>query len=334
MIINGLAVLKQGDKLQPFSYEEELSENDILVSIKYSTCSLGDTRFIDNFWGDTKYPLIPSLEIIGEVKEIGKNVTGLQKGDVVGIGYQVSACFECDYCKQGKEQFCQKQKLICVGEFGGFADSIVVDYRFAFKLPENLQDAFSTPLMCSGLTPYAGIKKAGVKSGMKVGVIGIGGLGHLAIQFLNKIGCDVTAFSHTKSKEELLKKLGANNVVDSTNEIELQKLERWYDFLISTSSASLNWNLYVKALKPEGKLCFVGLPPKEVSLKAELLADYAQRSIIGNYIGSRSEMVEMLEFASKHSIKAVGEVFKMSEASEVVEKVKQNLVTFSAILSN
>lgn len=334
MKIKGLAVLKAGEKLQEFEYEKEITDNNVLVKIKYSTMTLGDTRFIENFWGDTKYPLIPSLEIIGEVQEVGKNINELTKGDIVGIGYQVSACFECEYCLAGKEQFCQKQKLICVSEFGGLSDSIIVDHRFAFKLPENLLDAFSAPLMCSGLTPFVGIKKAGVKEGMKVGVIGVGGLGHLAIQFLNKMGCIVTAFSHTTSKTHLLKELGASDVVDSTNEEELLKLERQYDFLISTSSASLDWNLYVKALKPEGTLCFVGLPPKEVSLKAELLADYAQRSIVGNYIGSRKDMKEMLEFASKHNIKAVGELFNISEANQVVEKVKNNSINFSAILEN
>lgn len=334
MRINGLAVLKQGGKLQEFSYDNELSENDILVSVKHTTCSLGDTRFIDNFWEDTHYPLIPGAEIIGVIEEVGKNAKDLKKGDIVGIGYQVGACFECEYCLSGKEQFCQKQKLICISEFGGFADSIIVDYRFVFKLPDNLTDAFSTPLLSSGLTTFVGIKKGRVKRGMKAGVIGVGNLGHLALQFLNKMGCDVTAFSHSSDKNNLLKDLGASKIVDSINKAELEELERQFDFLISTSSASLNWSLYIKALKPEGKLCFVGFPLKEVSFKAELLADYAQRSVIGNYIGSRKDTIEMLGFASKHNIKAVGQEFKMSQANEVVEKVKQNLVTFSAILSN
>lgn len=334
MKINGLAVLKQGEKLQKFSYEKKLTEKDVLVSVKHTTCTLGDTRFIYNFWGDTLYPIVPGTEIIGVVKEIGNNVKDLKEGDFVGVGYQVSSCFECEYCFAGKEQFCRKQKLICLNEFGGFAETIIVDHRFAFKLPENLTDAFSTPLLSSGLTTFTGIYKGGVKEGMKVGVIGIGNLGHLALQFLNKMNCEVTAFSHSGNKSDLIKQLGARDIVDSTSESELEKLERQYDFLISTSSAPLNWNLYIRSLRPDGKLCFVGLPPKEISFKAELLADCAQREVIGNYIGSRKNMLEMLEFSSKHNIKAIGEEFKISDANEVVDKVKRNRMTFSSIISN
>ncbi|MBI3576714.1 NAD(P)-dependent alcohol dehydrogenase [Candidatus Gottesmanbacteria bacterium] len=334
MKINGFAAFGPRMKLEKFSYEKDIGENDVLVSVKYTTCTLGDTRFIDNFWGDTHYPLIPGAEIIGVIEETGKNVKSLRKGDAVGLGYQVGACFYCEYCLAGKEQFCQQQKLICLGEYGGFADSIIVDYRFVFKLSKNLVDPYVTPLMCSGLTVFSGIRKGSVRKGMKVGVIGVGNLGHLALQFLHKMGCSVTAFSHSEEKRDLMKKLGASETVDSISTSALHKIERQYDFLISTSSGPLDWSLYIKTLKPEGILCFVGLPPKEISFKAELLADYAQRSIIGNYVGSRKNMIDMLDFLSKNPVKAIGQVFNMEQVNDVVEKTRQNAISFSAILSN
>lgn len=333
MKINGYAAYAPKEELKSFSYERTPNENEIVVSINSCSITRGDIRFIDNFWNDGNYPLVPGLEIIGKVAEIGKDVKEIRIGDVVGIGYQVGSCFTCEYCLAGKEQFCLKQQLIPVHGYGGLADAIVVDYRFAFKMPENLQTSDATPLLCAGLTPYAAIKKCEVQSGMNVGVIGIGSLGHFAIQFLNKMGCSVTAFSHTLDKSETLKNLGASNSILSTDDNHLQKLGRQYDFIISTSSGSLVWEKYIKMLKPEGKLCFVGLPPEPVSFKAELLADAAQRSIVGNYIGSRSDMKEMLEFASKHSIKAKTEVFPMERVNDAIVKMRKNEIPFSLVLT-
>jgi len=334
MKISGWAAKTKGSLLERFTYERNLSPHELLVDIKFCSLTRGDVRFIDNYWGDIIYPFIPGLEIIGEVKEKGKDVLSIKIGDVVGVGYQVGSCFKCYYCLAGKEQFCLSQKLIPVNEYGGIADSIIVDCRFAFKLPKNLRTPASTPLLCAGLTPFAAIKKAEVKKGMNVAVIGIGSLGHLALQFLNKMDCKVTVFSHSKSKNNLLKKLGANTIISSKNDDDIKKFERKFDFIISTSSASLNWELFIKALKPEGIFCFVGLPPDKVSFKAELLADYAQKKIMGNYIGSRKDMKDMLDFASKHNIQAVVETFPMNQVNQAIEKMKNNIPLFSVVLIN
>jgi uncharacterized zinc-type alcohol dehydrogenase-like protein len=220
-----------------------------------------------------------------------------------------------------------------VNDFGGFDDQIIVDYRFVFKMPKNLQSPSSTPLLCAGLTPFAAIKKAEVKKGMNVGVVGIGSLGHLAVQFLAKMGCHVTAFTHSKQKENILKKLGAEKVINSTDENELKTIGRKYDFILSTSAESVNWELYIKALKPEGTLCFVGLPSEKVNFKAELLADYAQRKIMGNYVGSRKDMEDMLEFASTHNIQAMVETYPMNKVNEAIEKMKNGKIPFSCVLT-
>ncbi|HEX7041968.1 MAG TPA: alcohol dehydrogenase catalytic domain-containing protein, partial [Patescibacteria group bacterium] len=159
MKINAYASYVPKEELKSFTYERAPKENEIVVSINSCSITRGDIRFIDNYWNDTNYPMVPGLEIIGKVTEIGKDVKDIKIGDIVGIGYQVESCFTCEYCLAGKEQFCLNQKLIPVHGYGGLADTIIVDYRFAFKIPENLQSPDATPLLCSGLTPYAAIKK-------------------------------------------------------------------------------------------------------------------------------------------------------------------------------
>ena len=333
MKINAFAACAPKEELKSFTYERTPKESEIVVSVQSCSLTRGDIRFIDNYWNDTKYPMIPGLEIIGKVTEIGNDVKDIMIGDIVGIGYQVASCMTCEYCLSGKEQFCLKQQLIPVHEYGGLADTFIVDHRFAFKMPENLQGADATPLLCSGLTPFAAIKKCKVQKDMNVGVVGVGSLGHLAIQFLSKMGCNVTAFSHALDKSETLKNLGASSIILSTDEQSLQKLERQFDFIISTSAGSLPWEKYIKMLRPEGTLCFVGLPPEPISFKAELLADFAQKSIVGNYIGSREDMKEMLEFASQHNIKATAEIFPMEKVNDATQKMRKNEISFSLVLT-
>ena len=174
-----------------------LGSRDVLVRITHRSLARGDIQFINNAWGDTRFPLVPSHEIVGIVEEIGSEVAGLHIGDRVGIGYQLEACFECAFCTKGTEQLCPSQKVVAVDRYGGFAEHIVVDGRFAFRLPPQLDSATSAPLLSSGLTVYAGILRAQLTAGSRVAVLGAGGLGHLAIQFLHKLGHSVTAFSHS-----------------------------------------------------------------------------------------------------------------------------------------
>ena len=330
--INAWAVKKPKGQFQKFVYEKNIGEQEVLISVKYCGLSRGDVCFIDNFWGDTSYPLIPGVEIFGVIKEKGKKVKDLKINDFVGMGYQMSSCFKCEYCKGGKEQFCKKQKVISVNGYGGLADHIVFDSSFVFKIPSGLRTPSHVPLMCSGLTVYSAIKKANVRRGMKVGVAGIGNLGHLAVQILNKMGCEVTAFSHTKKKEATLRKLGAKHFVNSIDKKSLKKEKGKYDVILSTSSTPLNWPAYIEALKPQGNLCIVGLPEEDISFPPVLLADYAQRGVLGSYVGSRSEMKELLNFASKNHIKAITQVFPISEVNAVVTKIRNNKVPFSVVV--
>jgi uncharacterized zinc-type alcohol dehydrogenase-like protein len=330
MMIKAFAVNKLGGNLEPFQYSANLDNND--VTIKISHCALGtpDIFFIDNFWGETQYPLIPGYEIVGTVETCGKNVSSLKTGDRVGIGYQVNSCGKCQFCLSGQENICQHGQFIGINHFGGLADKIIVNHRFAFKLPENMNSTTAALLMCSGLTPYAAIKKAYVKSTMNTGVIGIGGLGHLAVKILDKIGCQVTAFSSSNNKSSL--DLGFDRFVLNTNSDNFNQLFGTFDYLISTVPAEINWPQYLKLLKPNGILSIVGLPKQDVHFPAISLADYGEKTIKGGFIGTRKQMKDLLGFAAKNKIEAKVEEFSISQVNEVLDKIRNKEILFKAVI--
>ena len=333
MKINAYAIKEKGGKPEAFSYERKLDKNDVLVSITHCGITRGDIQIIDDDWGDTKFPVVPGHEIIGIIEETGSEVIDLKNGDRVGIGYQLGACFECEFCKEGNEQFCAKQKVIAVDCYGGLAEHIVVDGRFVFKLPSELDSAKSTPLMSSGLTVYSGIVRAKLPNNSMVGVLGIGGLGYMALQFLYKMGHRISAFSHSPNKKEMIDKLGAE-YIDSSNLNALTSLNRKFDFIISTLNADFDLDTYLKMLKPQGKLCLVAQPLNKLTMSAGLLYDYAQRTIYGNYVGSRKDMTDMLAFSEKHNIESIVEVMPFSKMNEAIEGVRRGKVPMRLVLEN
>jgi alcohol/geraniol dehydrogenase (NADP+) len=207
--INAYAVKRRGGTAEPFSYERTLGNNEVLVRVTHCSIARGDIQSIDNDWGDTRFPLVPGHEIVGLVEETSSTVTGLTTGDRVGIGYQQEACFSCELCKDGNDQLCPGQKVIGVDCYGGLADRICVDGRFAFQLSPTLDSAKATPLLSSGLTVYSAIVRAELADSSEVAVLGVGGLGHLAIQFLRAMGHRVSAFSHSPAKREIVERLEA-----------------------------------------------------------------------------------------------------------------------------
>ena len=333
MKINAYAIKKKGGKPEAFSYERNVDKNDVLVRITHCGITRGDIQIIDDDWGDTKFPLVPGHEIIGIIEETGSEVIGLKNGDRVGIGYQLNACFECEFCKEGHEQFCAKQKVIAVHCYGGLAEHIVVDGRFVFKLPSELDSLKSTPLMSSGLTVYSGIDRAKLPNNSKVGVLGIGGLGYLALQFLYKLGHRTSAFSHSPNKKGMINELGAE-YIDSSNLKGLTAHNKTFDFIISTLNADFDLDTYLKMLKPQGKLCLVAQPLNRLTMSAGLLYDYAQRTIYGNYVGSRKDMTDMLAFSEKHNIEGIVEVMPFSKMMEALEVVRKGKVPMKLVLEN
>jgi D-arabinose 1-dehydrogenase-like Zn-dependent alcohol dehydrogenase len=327
--ISAHAIKEKGGAVEPFSYERAPGDRDVVVRITHCSVARGDLQFIDDDWGDARFPLVPGHEIVGIVEEAGSEVTDLRLGDRVGVGYQQQACFECAFCRQGIEQLCPSQKVIAVDAYGGWADQIVVDGRFAFRLPPELDPATSTPLLSSGLTVFAGIRRAQLSPRSRVAVLGAGGLGHLAIQFLHAMGHDVSVFSHSPEKRELIERLGGA-YLDTSDATHHQGV---FDFILSTLNVPFDLDAVVRTLTPAGQLCLVASPVQAVSLSGGLLNN-SRRSIYGNYIGSRSETVQMLEFSAEHGIKAIVEVMPFSRINEAIERVRTRAVVMGLVLAS
>jgi D-arabinose 1-dehydrogenase-like Zn-dependent alcohol dehydrogenase len=332
MKIRAYAISEQGGAARLFLYETTIGRRDVLVKITHRSLARGDIQYIDNVWGDTRFPLVPSHEIVGIVEETGSEVADLEIGDRVGIGYQQEACFECSFCKDGIEQLCAKQQVIAVDRYGGLAEHIVVDWRFAFRLPRQTDSARSTPLLSSGLTVYAGIRRAQLPAGSRVAVLGAGGLGHLAIQFLHKMGHGVTALSHSPRKRELIGRLGAA-FADTSDPKRLMDYRGAFDFILSTLNVPFDLDSYVRLLTPQGQLCLVASPPEPLSLSGGELNN-SRRSIYGNYIGSRFETVQMLEFAATQGIEAVVEVMPLARVNEALERIRRRDVEMGLVLES
>jgi D-arabinose 1-dehydrogenase-like Zn-dependent alcohol dehydrogenase len=333
MKIAAYAVKQPGGKVEPFSYERRTGKNDVLIKISHCAITTGDVQMINNEWGDSKFPLVPGHEIIGTIEQTGPNVEHLKNGERVGVGYQLEACFNCEFCREGNEQFCPKQKVVAVDFQGGLAKHIIVDGRFAFKIPRKLDSAKSAPLLSSGLTVYSAITRAKLSKNSKVAVLGIGGLGHLAIQFLHKMGHEVSAFSRTPEKSEMIRRLGGK-FVDSSNLSDNADHIRKFDFILSTLNADFDLNSYLRMLSPQGKFCVVAQPLNKLPLNIGLLYDYAQRTIYGNYTGSRKDMMNMLSFSARHTIQSIVEVMTFSQMNEAIDLVKKGKVPMRLVLHN
>ncbi len=305
------------------------------VEVKISHCGIchSDAHLVDNDWGISQYPLVPGHEIVGTVSTMGTSVKHLKAGQRVGIGWQCSSCMSCEWCISGKENLCPEIGGTCLGNYGGFANSIVVDSRFAFALPHGLESENAAPLLCGGITVFAPLIHFDIRPAMKVGVIGVGGLGHLALQFYKAWGCEVTAFSATPGKEKEAKGFGASRVFSSRDPEVLKSKAATQDFIISTVPVDLDWESYLNVLRPEGKLCMVGVPHSAITIPAfPLIA--ARKTVCGSPIGSRGDIETMLAFAARHGIEAQTETFAMSEVNPAMDRVRNNQARYRIVLKN
>jgi uncharacterized zinc-type alcohol dehydrogenase-like protein len=332
MKVLSYAALKEKLPLEKYEYElQELKDNEVEVKITHCGICHSDIHLIDNDWGISKYPLIPGHEIIGIVENTGKSVKHLKKGMRVGIGWQADSCGTCEYCLSGQEQLCSKNQPTCVGRPGGFAHSIIINSKFAIPIPEELDSDNAAPLLCAGITVYNPLRTYNVRPPMKVGVVGIGGLGHLALQFSHAFGCEVTAFSSTKEKEEEARSFGAHNfiAIKDTSPGELRKYYNYFDFILSTVFVDLDWKLFVSLLKPNGRLNFVGAGG---SLNIPIPMLLNNKAISGSAIGSSGMIYEMLQFAARHKIKAKTELFPLEKVNDAIKKIKDNQIRYRAVL--
>jgi uncharacterized zinc-type alcohol dehydrogenase-like protein len=332
--IHGLAVHAAGAELLSYKYDAgELQPHEVEIKISHCGVCHSDVNLIDNDWGISKYPFIPGHEIVGTVVALGSEVKDRAMGERVGVGWQADSCGICEWCRQGDEHLCAKSQPTCVGRNGGFAEKIRVNSRFAIPVPEALESENAAPLLCGGITVYSPLRNHGVRPSSRVGVIGIGGLGHLGVQFAKAFGAEVTAFSTSKDKEAEALALGAHHFVNTRDTGALKKMAGSFDFLLSTVSADQDWQAYVNALRPKGMFCVVGPAPSPMQVQTfSLIA--GQKAISGSPTGSPRDLFEMLDVAARHGVKATTEKFAMAKANDAVAKVKKNQVRYRAVLAN
>ncbi len=332
-MINAYAVPSAAKPLESFQYTPApFKDEDVEISIDCCGLCHSDLNLIDNDWKNSKYPLVPGHEIVGKVIRKGKNVQGLEIGQLVGVGWQCGACLNCEFCIAGDETVCSSKVRTCVDRYGGFADKIVVDYHFVYPIPEDLDPLAAAPLLCAGITVYTPFKLYNVQAPQSVAIIGIGGLGHLALQFAKAFGCDVTAISSSPEKEQEARQFGADHFLSLNEPAQIKKAFNSFDFILSTVHADLDWGWLGQLLRPRGKLCFVGLPQNDIKIPVRLLVS-GNRSICGNGTGSRTYMMEMLQFCAKHQIEAQIEVMPMSQVNEAIKRLKTGKPRYRIVLT-
>lgn len=306
---------------------------EVEIGITHCGICRSDLHLISNDWGISQYPFIPGHEIIGTITAVGSGVRTLKLGQRVGLGWQSNSCGECEWCSRGLENLCLSMESTCVHRNGGYADRVRANARFVAHIPDSLPGEQAAPLLCGGITVYSPLRDHGINPSSRVGIVGVGGLGHMAIQFARVFGAEVTAFSTSVGKEDEARSLGAHNFVNSRESKAMKEVAGSFDFILNTANAAEDWNVYIQALRPTGTLCFVGVPPAPVSLQAFPLIS-GIRTVTGSPIGSPQRIREMLDVAARHGVKATTELFAMPKANEAIEKVKKNKVRYRAVLAN
>lgn len=334
MKVHAYAASEPNAKLEPYTYE--LGDlGDEQVDIKVSHCGIchSDLSMINNEWGMSSYPLVPGHEIIGEVISAGDAVKNLKVGDKVGLGWLSASCMSCSECMDGDQHLCSTSEATIVGRHGGFADHVRGHWSWAIPLPDAIDLAKAGPLLCGGITVFNPILLAGVKPTDKVGVIGIGGLGHMALKFLKHWGCEVIAFSSNPDKKEEILAMGANKVVNSRSAEELESIAGQLNFILNTTNVSLDWNAYLSCLAPKGKFHTVGAVLEPMPIPAFSLI-MGEKTVGGSPIGSPTLTQTMLEFCVRHDIYPTVEEFPMEKVNEAMSHLEEGKARFRIVLKN
>lgn len=314
-------------------------EKDVKIDILFCGICHSDLHYARDEWHDvmpTIYPCVPGHEIIGRVAEVGSAVTKFKEGDLVGVGCLVDSDRTCPNCAEGLEQFCPGMILTygspdkyeaAPGTLGGYADSIVVDEHFVLNIPENLDPAAAAPLLCAGITTYSPMKHWNVGPGKKVGVVGLGGLGHMAVKFAKALGAEVVVFTTSPSKKEDALRLGADDVVLSKDAEDMQRHAGTFDFILDAVAAEHDINAYIHQLKRDGNITLVGAPEKPLPVGAFGLI-FGRRSLSGSPIGGLAETQEMLDFCGQHNITADVEVIPVDKINEAYERMLKSDIKY------
>ncbi len=332
--IKAYAAMSKGAPLVPFEFDPgPLGDEQVEIAVSHCGICHSDLSMIDNEWGQSAYPLVPGHEVIGTISALGSHAKNLTIGQRVGLGWMAGSCMACQTCLSGDHNLCATAEQTIVHRHGGFADRVRSHWVWAIPLPEKLSAASAGPLFCGGITVFNPIVQFGVRPTDRVGVIGIGGLGHMALQFLHHWGCEVFAFTSSDSKAEEARKLGADQIINSTDSAAMKKIAGSLDFILSTVNVALDWPIILGALAPKGRLHFVGAVLEPIPVAAFSLIG-AQKSISGSPLGSPATTATMLDFCARHDIAPVIETFPMTEVNSALERLRSGKARYRVVLEN
>jgi uncharacterized zinc-type alcohol dehydrogenase-like protein len=327
--------------LGPFSFDRrEPMPNDIQLDILYCGVCHSDLHTVRDEWGGTTYPCVPGHEIVGRVVKAGRDVKNFREGDLAAVGCMVDSCRTCDNCRADLEQFCDKGVVFTYNSkdehtggitYGGYSKSIVVDQHFVLRISDKLDLAATAPLLCAGITTYSPLRHWKVGKGQKVGVVGLGGLGHMGVKFANAFGARVVLFTTSPGKTDDALRLGAHEVVISKNEAEMKKHAKSFDFILDTVSAQHDLNAYLSLLKRDGTLTLVGAPPEAIPIEAFSLI-HRRRQLAGSLIGGIAETQEMLDFCAERGITCDIEMISIDKINEAYERMLKSDVKYRFVI--
>lgn len=338
----GFAAADATTPLAPFNFQRQApGPHDVQIEILYCGVCHSDLHQVRNEWGNSIYPMVPGHEIVGRVVEVGDQVTGFKPGDLAGVGCLVDSCQHCASCDEGLEQYCENGMTLTYNDryrdsgeqtFGGYSDVIVVRDKFVLKIPASLDLKGAAPLLCAGITTYSPLRHWNVQAGDKVGIVGLGGLGHMGVKFAHAFGAHTVLFTTSPGKTVDAKRLGADDVVISKDEAQMKQHLASFDFILNTVAAPHNLDNYIQLLKRDGTMCLVGAPdhPHPSPNVTNLL--FKRRQIAGSLIGGIRETQEMLEFCAKHNITSDVEVIEMHEIENAYARMLKGDVKYRFVI--
>ena len=330
-------------ELRPYTIlRRDVGPKDVRIDIEFEGICHSDIHTVKGDWGPQKFPVVPGHEVIGRVAEVGASVTKFAVGDLVGVGVFVDSCGECPACRDGRDQHCANGPIWTYGTpdpdfpgqttHGGYSQSIVITEKAVMRVPENLDPAGAAPLLCAGITTYSPLKTWGAGPGKKVGIAGVGGLGHLGVKFSHALGAHTVGFTTSLEKVDMIKGLGADEVIVSTDGDAMANARESFDLIISTIPQTHDVNPYLKLLKADGTLVLVGaVEPLMEPIDASILI-MKRRRLAGSNIGGLPELQEMLDFAGKHNIVADIELITANDINAAFERVTRGDVTFRFVI--
>ncbi len=333
-MIKAYAAHEPGGKLEPFEYDPgELGIDEVEINVQYCGICHSDLSMLNNEWGMTDYPFVPGHEVVGTVGAVGSAVTGLEIGQPVGLGWFSGSCMQCEWCLSGDHNLCLDGEGTIIGRHGGFADKVRAKQAWVFPLPDRVNPATSGPLFCGGITVFNPIIQLGIQPTDQVGVIGIGGLGHMALRFLKAWGCEVTAFSSSPDKEAEARELGASHFVNSRDPEAIAAVANSFDAILSTVNVDLDWDAYIAALRPKGRLHLLGavLTPISTSLFPMLVG---QKSLSSSPVGSPITTQKMIEFAARYQVEPITEMFSFDRVNEALDKLENGKPRYRIVLEH